>query len=74
MNMRGEDEKEVIDLMQEEMRRYRSELMCPVCKVGAVGVGERVDEAEGLHLGEVSAHLLQRVPRREACGSVGWAV
>lgn len=74
MNMRGEDEKEVIDLMQDEMRRYRSELMCPVCKVGAVGVDERVDEAEGLHLGEVSAHLLQRVHRREDCSNVGWAV
>lgn len=37
MNMRGENEKEVIDLMQEEMHRYRTELMCPLCKVG-VGV------------------------------------
>lgn len=35
--MHGEDEKEVIDLMQEEMHRYRTELMCPLCKVG-VGV------------------------------------
>ena len=58
MNMRGEDEKEVIDLMQEEMRRYRSELLCPVCKVDAVGVDKRVDEAEGLHFGKMSAHLL----------------
>ncbi|KAK8833257.1 hypothetical protein WA577_007788 [Blastocystis sp. JDR] len=31
--MRGENEKEVIDLMQEEMHRYRTELMCPLCKV-----------------------------------------
>ena len=33
MASRSEEEKEVLELMQEEMRRYRAELMCPVCKV-----------------------------------------
>lgn len=33
MASRSEEEKEVMELMQEEMRRYKAELMCPVCKV-----------------------------------------
>ena len=41
--MRGENEKEVIDLMQEEMHRYRTELMCPLCKVGVGVRRERED-------------------------------
>lgn len=33
MASRSEEEREVMELMQEEMRRYKAELMCPVCKV-----------------------------------------
>ena len=33
MSTRNADEREVVDLMQEEMHRYKAELMCPLCKV-----------------------------------------
>lgn len=34
LSTKDEDEREVVNAMQEEMRRYKAELMCPLCKVG----------------------------------------
>lgn len=33
LSTKDEDEREVVNAMQEEMRRYKAELMCPLCKV-----------------------------------------
>lgn len=32
MKTKSEEEKEIVSLFQEEMTRYKNQLMCPICK------------------------------------------
>lgn len=33
MKTKSDDDREVVDLMQEEMTRYKNELLCSICKL-----------------------------------------
>lgn len=33
MKTKSDEDREVVDLFQEEMARYKNELLCPICKI-----------------------------------------